>query len=105
MTETNRSTNYRINLNIIASAALVGVTACQLVKTGNFIIIKPLFTDDDVPNKCNVIWLRGKNVQFTVMRFVSDGSIHRKYFRHKYKVKKDKRGWLYVCLNEVVDDG
>lgn len=104
-TDTNKSVNYRLNLNIVASMALDGVEYCEVMKTANFIVIKPIGNDMKSPYKCKVCRSRGKYVGFSLMRFVGDGTIAKRYFRHKYKVKKDKHGWLYVCLNEVVDDG
>lgn len=104
-TNTDKSVNYRLNLNIVASRVLDGVTYCEVIKTANFIVIKPMADDMKSPFKCTVCRVRGKYVGFSLMRFVGDGTIAKRYFKKKYKVKKDKHGWLYVCLNdEVIDD-
>lgn len=106
MTETNHSANYRLCLNVVASAPLKDVEYCQLIKTEKFIIIKPvLYADKDEANEkrlWHVCRSRGRYVNFSLMRWVGDGTIRKAYFRTKYKVKRDKNGWLYVCLNEPI---
>lgn len=39
----------------------------------------------------------------SVNRLVSDGILPKRYFGKRYKVKKDKQGNLYVCLQEPIE--
>ena len=104
-TNTDKSVNYRLALNITASEALGGVEWVRLTKTPNFIIIKPLVIVGDpkeVVNKTHVCYSRGRYAQMGIMRMVSDGSIRKDLLGKRYKIKKDKEGKLYVCLNEEI---
>ena len=104
-TNTDNSVNYRLALNITASEALGGTTWVRLTKTPNFIVITPLVIVGDpgeVKNKTHVYYSRGRYAQMGIMRMVSDGSIRKDLLGKRYKIKKDKEGKLYVCLNEEI---
>lgn len=104
-TNTDNSVNYRLALNITASEALGGTTWVRLTKTHNFIVITPLVIVGDpaeVMHKTHVYYSRGKYAQMGIMKMVSDGSIRKDLLGKRYKIKKDKDGKLYVCLNEEI---
>jgi hypothetical protein len=46
---------------------------------------------------------KSHGIRVSLNKYVSSGTIKRSLFGKRYKVKKDKRGYIYVCLEEPVE--
>ncbi len=100
--------SYKLRFTTMVSRYLDGVNYVRLYKTGNHLIVEPLTQD----------WkAEGSKAAFPVCRESKTGAVmiqltdlvhnerflRKELFGKRYKVRKDKKGRLYVCLNEEVD--
>lgn len=95
---------YKIRFDKLSCVTLGDRTHAQLFKSNDYILVKPVpVTAGDSRNTFLVAKHRS-NAVINVGRLVSNGFLHDDMFRKKYVVKKDRKGNLYICLNEVVED-
>lgn len=100
-----------IRFNVMASTLLEDcdwVSICR-TESGSHIVIKPIrlpqWKIDLINYKSKIYRKAGKYPEIKVGSFISSGFFPAAIFNQRYKVKKDKNGWLYICLKEPVEKG
>ena len=93
--------SYRIRFNSVASVLLKDVNWAFLSKTGDYIIVAPYRWQENgtfgiYHDNHNCAWLSAN----TIVK--QNGSLSKSLFGKRYKVKRDKKGNVYICLNEEV---
>lgn len=109
MSDTNASEIYRMRFSkVVSEKMLGGIEFVHLHKTDNYIIVTPITEAWKADGDNSAIPLVRKSdgsVLITLNRLVKrEAFLHKGLFGHRYKVKRDRYGRIYVCLNEVVDD-
>lgn len=91
---------FKIRFNKLAMDVLDGYTHVQMYKAKEYILIKPVTTATDR----NIYYINRHNstASINVGRLVSIGFFDRALFGKKYAVKKDRKGNLFICLNEEI---
>lgn len=100
----SRGTVYRLRFDRISTAVLGDCARVQLFRSTDYIMVKPVAAST-ADNKTTFLLGRNKKCAIiNVGRLVTSGFFHKDLFGHKYAVKRDRKGNLYICLNEVVED-
>jgi hypothetical protein len=100
-----------IRFNTTAAALLADCEWVTVRKTpsGSHIIVKPIrdpqWKVDLIEYKNKVGRKEGKYPEIYVGSFVASGFLPEIIFGKRYKVKKDKNGWIYICLQEPIEKG
>lgn len=104
VTNTDNSTYYRIRFNRTAGKLLDGVRWVVLSKTadGAYIIVSPIDHQENgsltvTRDTYGFAWLHTTSL-------VTGGNLPKRLFGKRYKVKRDAKGRIYICLKEVVKD-
>lgn len=98
---TNKSENYRLYLSADVMRLIPDVEWVKMFKHKGHIVIAPV--RDDFPERRHLIYRQDRKFgQISLNRLVTDGTIPKRYFGNKYKVKKDKMRNIYVCLDEPI---
>lgn len=102
-TETSVSRHYYIYLNTITTNWLQGSEYVQLYKpeSGKYIVIVPLSNLSAMENReaKTVRRQRGASM-IRCGRMVSSGELRKDLLNVRYHVRLDRKGWIYICLNE-----
>ena len=93
--------NYRIRFSRLASVLFDGVEWVKISKTMDYIVLTPLQAREQYAfhvcrDPYNAAWI---SFVYLVRR---EGEVSKTLFGKRYKVKRDKKGRIYICLNEVV---
>lgn len=95
---------YKIRFDRLSCATIGDRTHAQIFKSADYILIKPVSQMAGDERNTFLLSKHGSNAVINVGRLVSSGFLHSDMFRKKYVVKRDKKGNLFVCLKEVVED-
>ena len=97
---TNKTDNYRMYLSADVMRLIPDVEWVKVYKSAKgYLVIMPV--DKDTPEKKHLLYRQnGRFGQISLNKFVTSGLLPKRYFGYKYKIKRDKAGNLYVCLNE-----
>ena len=98
---------YQVRFNEPCKKSFDGAKFCYVKATDNrkyivFIPIREVMAEKTAMNS-RICYERGKAVRVSLNKYVSNGMIKASAFGKRYKVKKDKRGWIYVCLQEELE--
>lgn len=99
---------YYLRLNSACAKAFNGATYVHIGKTvdGRFIVIEPILDPGAkrTKNTSKVIVEPSGAIRLACTRFVSSRFFPEYIFGKRYRVKKDKAGKIYICLQEEVGD-
>ena len=100
----NKTDNYRLYLSADVMRHIPNVEWVKVVKHLDKLVIIPV--DADTPDKKHLLYRQnGRFGQISLNKFVSGGILPKRFFGRRYKIKKDKSGNLYVCLDEPIEGG
>lgn len=102
---------YYIRLNGTAAKLLKDMTVVRIAKTtdGKYIVLEPV--DKVYGPTCRKVTFRGRRAEnksafVFVSAWVSMTFFNSEWFSgDHYKVKKDKYGKIYVCLEDIIKEG
>lgn len=99
---------YRIRFTVMVSEKLLkGINYVHLQKTDSYIIVTPLTAEwktDGNPFSVPVYRNKDRSVCISLTKLVKhEGFVRKSLFGKRYKVKRDKKGKIYICLKEVVE--
>lgn len=99
------TTNYNIRLNRVASAALDGVQFVQVLKSMDYIVLKPATAG--TPAITSRLSRQKSQIRITCNGYVVRGFLPKQWFGtgEKFKVKRSADGSLYICRKEVIEIG
>ena len=97
---------YYIKLNTMAMKTLKNPTMVSVMKTvdGNYIVLQPEDGDEIMPGM-SLVKKQGNAGFIYCSGAISSKFLKKEWFdRRKCKIKKDKHGRIYICLNERIGD-
>ena len=99
---TNKSEVYRLYLSTDVMRLIPDVEWVQVMKNSNgYLVLKPV--DNGTPGGKHLLYRQqGRFGQISLNKVVSSGLLPKRFFGKRYKVKRDKGGNIYVCLNEPI---
>ena len=100
----NRGTVYKLRFDKLSCVTLGDKTHAQLYKSNDYILVKPVHMTAGDARNTFLVSKHKSNAIVNVGRLVTNGFFHKDLFGRKYVVKKDRKGNLYICLNEVVEE-
>ena len=113
-TSTNRNTLYRLRFNQVSSVLLGGVDYAYVQKTPKYLVLFPADEKTDplkTNNRVHIVHKDERNINRPVVEVclnrivLHEGLLSSDYFgsKKRYKVKRDKHGNVYICLQEVAE--
>ena len=104
----NKTALYSVRFNEPVRKAFDGASFClvRVTDDGKYIVFIPQSAlAEKTATNSQICADRTHGVRISLNKYVSSGLIKRSWFDKRYKVKKDKRGYIYVCLQEEVKPG
>ena len=108
--DTKSNESYRIRFTaFVTEKMLNGIKYVYLHKTDNHIIVTPLSDEWKAEQNPYAIPIhridRGKAAAISLNNLVKNERwLPKGFFGKRYKVKRDKKGKIYICLKEEVTD-
>ena len=106
-TDTDRTNMYRLRFNAIASKAMRDWLGAYISKTQDYVILTPITSATEMleNKKAFTFYRKRENELFiTVSALVnSNGYLSKRLFGKRYRIKRDGKGRIYICLNEEVE--